>query len=347
MDWIELHTTLRQHPKLRRLKRHLDLPRYAALGIVADLWLWAADHALDGSLAHLEPDDIADIVGWEGDPDELVKALIDCGPKDTAGFLDRAMTIHDWDTHTRAFRAAQDDGRRNAHVRWHLNRANPSTDCKFCIAEGLVSSPDPSPPTSADTTPMTPQWGPNGPHDHDSSHARQTKNRRSDGGPMPPQWGPNAPDLTRPNPTGPNQTKPPPPPTPSSNELAATGLGALRAAVAAGAGALPDTLDGTWRSSILPRSGSPKDHTRAVLDHIAAGHLPGDRPTLMAAALADHLATIPRHRPVGTGGVHQIRSLLQDHTPAAALDQLDRAGNNPDVRNPISWAGKALAGGTP
>jgi hypothetical protein len=99
MAWIESHQTLRDHPKLMRLARLLDVPRTSAAGLLHFLWWWALDHAEDGDLTDFDALDLALAAGWEGDPDTFVKALEECGPGQRAGFLactDGRLVLHDW-----------------------------------------------------------------------------------------------------------------------------------------------------------------------------------------------------------------------------------------------------------
>ena len=90
MTWIESHSNLRDHPKLKRLSRMLGVDRRAATGLLHWLWWWAMDYAPDGDLSRYEDADIADGLDWDGDPTELMAALRD------AGFLDGAK-LHDWE----------------------------------------------------------------------------------------------------------------------------------------------------------------------------------------------------------------------------------------------------------
>ncbi len=91
MAWIESHQELADHPKTKRLMRALGVDRYTAIGVLHVLWYWALDYADDGDLGGFSDEDIADGIAWPGAPSELVRGLI------TAGFLDEARTIHDWD----------------------------------------------------------------------------------------------------------------------------------------------------------------------------------------------------------------------------------------------------------
>lgn len=88
-DWIESHAALREHPKRKRLSRCLDLETHATVGLLHCLWWWAMDYAPDGDLADFDPADIADGIGYPGDPKKLIKGLQD------AKFLD-GLRLHDW-----------------------------------------------------------------------------------------------------------------------------------------------------------------------------------------------------------------------------------------------------------
>lgn len=99
MAWIESHQELRGHPKLARLARLLGVSKPVAIGHLHLLWWWALDHAEDGDLSAYEAADLADACEWEGEPEALVKALISCGPGDTAGFVDEVegrWVLHNW-----------------------------------------------------------------------------------------------------------------------------------------------------------------------------------------------------------------------------------------------------------
>jgi hypothetical protein len=85
------------HPKLRHLARLLDVPPYAALGLLEALLHWAHSYAPEGDVGRHADQDIADGVGWDGDASTLVGALV------TARWLDRCGThrlvIHDLADH--------------------------------------------------------------------------------------------------------------------------------------------------------------------------------------------------------------------------------------------------------
>lgn len=92
MAWIELHQSVATHAKTITLCDLLDMPEYAAVGLLSCLWLWAVDNAPEGVLPDV-PRRIARAIRWDKQPDDLIDALI------TAGFLDRTdegLIIHDW-----------------------------------------------------------------------------------------------------------------------------------------------------------------------------------------------------------------------------------------------------------
>ena len=92
--WIESHQQLANHPKLKRLARLLGISKQAAIGYLHLLWWWALDYAPQGQIIPpFDVEDIADAVEFDGEPFEIVNALVD------SGFLDRGgdvLTIHDW-----------------------------------------------------------------------------------------------------------------------------------------------------------------------------------------------------------------------------------------------------------
>lgn len=87
-----------QHPKLFRLKRRLSLQTWGAVGILESLWHLTATHAKDGGIGRAFTDeDIANAIGWEGDPEQLVSALVSSGWLDVCDV--NRLIVHDWDDH--------------------------------------------------------------------------------------------------------------------------------------------------------------------------------------------------------------------------------------------------------
>lgn len=93
MAWIESHQSLATHRKLLPFARQLGISRPEAVGTLHYLWWWALDNAPDGLLTNITPEDIAEVVYWKGNPDDLHKALCDNGWIDDG----ETPTLHDWD----------------------------------------------------------------------------------------------------------------------------------------------------------------------------------------------------------------------------------------------------------
>lgn len=141
MAYIESHQDLRTHPKVKRLARLLDVHKAQAIGHLQMLWWWALDHAFDGNCGSYDSFDLSDAAEWGGDPDTFVKALMECGPGDEAGFLDMDWTLHSWGKYTEALAASRAGSILGNHKRWHASRGIVSPDCPHCIAPYIPPSP--------------------------------------------------------------------------------------------------------------------------------------------------------------------------------------------------------------
>jgi hypothetical protein len=85
------------HPKTKTLARELGIPRYAAVGLLEGTWHFTARHAIRGNIGKWSDSEIADGVGWDGDPKKFVDAMV------SARFFDRSdefrIVVHDWCDH--------------------------------------------------------------------------------------------------------------------------------------------------------------------------------------------------------------------------------------------------------
>lgn len=86
------------HPKFGRLAIALDVPRYAAIGIMECLYHFTSRHAIAGDVGKWSDEEIAEAVGWpKSDASKLVDAMV------FAKLVDRCqvnrLVIHDWKTH--------------------------------------------------------------------------------------------------------------------------------------------------------------------------------------------------------------------------------------------------------
>ena len=93
MAWIESHTTMRTHKKLKPLCEALKISRPTAIGHLHLLWWWAIENREDGDLSGLFDHDIAVACDWSGNPGALIKAL-----HDTGWLLN--YRIKDWDDYS-------------------------------------------------------------------------------------------------------------------------------------------------------------------------------------------------------------------------------------------------------
>jgi DnaD and phage-associated domain len=100
MAWIQSNEELATHPKTKRAARALGISLPTLTGHLHFLWWWCLKYAQDGDLSQFDSQDIADAASWEGDPDQFVTALLECGPGDSFGFLEKAddgsLSVHDW-----------------------------------------------------------------------------------------------------------------------------------------------------------------------------------------------------------------------------------------------------------
>lgn len=90
MVWIESHTTLRTHKKLKPLCDDLNISRAQAIGHLHMLWWWTIENREFGDLNSLYPQDIANACDWRGEPSRLIRAL------KKNGWLTSDMKINDW-----------------------------------------------------------------------------------------------------------------------------------------------------------------------------------------------------------------------------------------------------------
>lgn len=99
-EWIKIEVSFPQHRKTVKLAKLLGISRQTAAGIVVDLLCFTLAKAW--RTADLSPwgdEGIAEVLGWKGDPAELVKALQRCGSiEDEPGFL-VGYEVHNFFTH--------------------------------------------------------------------------------------------------------------------------------------------------------------------------------------------------------------------------------------------------------
>ncbi|MCL6592707.1 MAG: HNH endonuclease [Alicyclobacillus sp.] len=138
MAWIESHAELAAHPKTRRLCRALGVSVPTAIGHLHLLWWWAVQYAPDGRLHRYDPEDIKDAMMWEGEPEELISALVRCGFLDST---EDGYKIHDWEDYAgrlleqRQLLAERKKRNRQLYDDANLTRAVRQRDgdhCRYC-----------------------------------------------------------------------------------------------------------------------------------------------------------------------------------------------------------------------
>lgn len=159
---------LAAHPRVQRLARRLWVEIYAAAGLVVLLWEWTARHAPAGDVGRHEDLDLADAVGWHGDPAPLVEALLDA--RWLARDLVYRLIVADWSAeapdavHRSLARAGRTFADGAAPKTTRLCRAErerlgkvdascaaPATRRRVRAASGASGEPQPAPPRAART----------------------------------------------------------------------------------------------------------------------------------------------------------------------------------------------------
>lgn len=87
-----------KHPKISILALKLNLPSYAALGIVEAMLQWCRQFAIQGDIGKWPDASIANGILWDRQPSELIEALV------SARFVDKApephrLVVHDIKDH--------------------------------------------------------------------------------------------------------------------------------------------------------------------------------------------------------------------------------------------------------
>lgn len=83
--------------KFKHIMRDLDLPEYAALGLLQSLWMKVDINCPRGDIGRFSNEDIALLLDWRGDPDLLVNTLVNRRWLDEN--TEHRLIIHDWPVH--------------------------------------------------------------------------------------------------------------------------------------------------------------------------------------------------------------------------------------------------------
>jgi hypothetical protein len=93
--------------KFKKLKRRLELTRNRdVVGLLESLWLFTQRNCPRGDIGNKHDNEsIAIELEWDGDPDALVSALLDCGWLDS--HPEHRLVVHDWHKHCPRYIHAQ------------------------------------------------------------------------------------------------------------------------------------------------------------------------------------------------------------------------------------------------
>ena len=83
--------------KFQKLVRRLKDTRRGVIGLLEGMWLATAKNCPQGDIGRFSNEEIAIMLDWEGDPDDLVNALIECRWLDVCS--EYRLVVHDWQDH--------------------------------------------------------------------------------------------------------------------------------------------------------------------------------------------------------------------------------------------------------
>jgi hypothetical protein len=89
--------TVLDHPKFMKLKATLHQPKGATLGWLESVWHFTAKFAPQGNIGKYEDADIEAWVEWDGEPGQLIAALVKTKWLDPSD--DYRLLVHDWQDH--------------------------------------------------------------------------------------------------------------------------------------------------------------------------------------------------------------------------------------------------------
>lgn len=123
------------HVKTKRLKRLLGVPLYRVVGLLEGIWLLCTDCCDEGNIGKFTDQEISDYLEWDGNPTELVSALVESGWIDPCG--DARLVVHDWIEIRKQYR--QERSPRD-HLDPSVARHNVSVHVRMSKKFGLESS---------------------------------------------------------------------------------------------------------------------------------------------------------------------------------------------------------------
>lgn len=83
--------------KFKKLRRKLNESRRGTIGLLEGLWIETARNSPTGDIGRFTNEEIAIMVDWDGDPDILVDAMVECRWLDVCAT--HRLVVHDWADH--------------------------------------------------------------------------------------------------------------------------------------------------------------------------------------------------------------------------------------------------------
>ena len=114
--YVRVRTSFFSSRKTLRLRVLLGNDAY---WIPVRLWAYAADNQADGNFAGYIPEELASALGYTGDANAMLEALLQ------AGFLDEGLQIHDWDEHNGYHASYHERAKKAAAARWKTPPPTP------------------------------------------------------------------------------------------------------------------------------------------------------------------------------------------------------------------------------
>lgn len=97
MDWESVKHQVPDTLKFRKLQRRLGVSRVVTAGTLELLWIAVQKNAPRGDIGRFDNESIAIECDWEGNPDELVNALVETGWLELSD--EHRLIVHDWHEH--------------------------------------------------------------------------------------------------------------------------------------------------------------------------------------------------------------------------------------------------------
>lgn len=121
MAWTKIDQSIRDHRKILDLSDALKINIPMTIGLLVSLWLWAMDNTSNGCIDGTSARTISRAAGWEGDPEQLMHALINVRfvDIDDAG----SKFIHGWTEYEGKYVAEREREKERSQNRRNSQRA--------------------------------------------------------------------------------------------------------------------------------------------------------------------------------------------------------------------------------